>query len=283
MTFGKKPRLSFESLEMRSLMSGIHAVEAHDFNSHVPPLVGSHGHGGAHANSVTNLRASLSDPTGTSGITGHVQYQSRTHHGATNTALRVNIEGGTAGDVIDVTVDGTSVGQITVRDDGSGALRLKSGAPTASAGSVITLSQTTTDDSGADVTTVLATGTLVGKGKPASTHVNTHLVASATDDASGVSVRSVYQSESEHGHTESNLVVQIRAATAGDVIDISITDSAGNTTSLGTATVNGGGNAHLVLHNSSTAVAAGSTLSLSTVNDDGSLTPLTSATFASRK
>src|SRR5689334_2424351 len=73
MLVGHKPRLSFESLEMRSLLSGMHAVEVHGggtMNAHVPAFVSTLA--GAHAHSVTNLRASLSDPTGASDITGNV-------------------------------------------------------------------------------------------------------------------------------------------------------------------------------------------------------------------
>jgi hypothetical protein len=248
-------------------------------NAHVPAFVSSLA--GSHAHSVTNLRASLSDPTDASDITGNVHFQTKTLHGTTSSTLHVNVSGATAGDTIDVSLDGTNVGQITVGADGTGHLKLKSGSLTASAGSVITLSQTTTDDTGADVTTDLASGTLskVGKRLDDVMHEASRLVASATDATSGVSVRGTAISETEDGQAENSLNVVVRGATPGSMIDASLTDAAGTSTSLGQATVNNGGVAHLNVQNLSTAVNAGDTLDVSTTAADGTVTNLASATF----
>jgi len=285
MLVGQKSRLSFESLETRSLLSGMHAVEVHaggTLDAHVPGIVSLHG--GAHANSVTNLRASLSDPTGASDVMGQVHLQTKALHGTTSSSLAVNVRGATAGDTIDVALDGTSVGQITVGADGTGSLRLRSSSLIASAGSVVTLSQTTTDDTGADITTDLASGTLARVGRRLGlddvTHEASRLVASATDATSGLSVRATSESETEDGNTENNLNVLVRGGTPGSMIDVSLGDDAGGSTSLGQVTVNNAGVGHLSLHDLSTAIASGNTLDLSTINADGTLTPLTSAVFS---
>ena len=111
-----------------------------------------HGDSGETEGSETRLTAALVDATGASPITGTAKYKSEQEEdGTTVTSFRVNVQGATAGETLDVAIDGTSVGTITADSSGKGTLFLSSNTnnpkatplpanfPTVNAGSVITI------------------------------------------------------------------------------------------------------------------------------------------------
>lgn len=81
---------------------------------------------------VVRLGASLSDSTGTSTLKANVSYNSATVNGTVMSAFRVCVSGGTAGQVVDVSISSTdattgvvtttSVGKITLDANGRGQL-----------------------------------------------------------------------------------------------------------------------------------------------------------------
>lgn len=90
------------------------------------------GNSGVTVTDVTRLAASLSDSTGTSTLKAKVSYHSATVNGTPMSAFRVCVSGGTAGQVVDVTISSTdattgvvtttSVGKITLDANGRGQL-----------------------------------------------------------------------------------------------------------------------------------------------------------------
>lgn len=93
-----------------------------------PPGTGT----GVTVTDVTRVAASLSDSTGTSTLKANVSYNSATVNGTVMSAFRVCVSGGTAGQVVDVTLSSTdattgvvtttSVGKITLDANGRGQL-----------------------------------------------------------------------------------------------------------------------------------------------------------------
>lgn len=77
---------------------------------------------GGSQSTETHLRASLTDSNGTA--TGKVSYESETERGKTKSKMEIEIRGAVPGSVLDVSVDGTVVGQITVNSKGRGKLVL---------------------------------------------------------------------------------------------------------------------------------------------------------------
>ncbi|MCE9526540.1 MAG: hypothetical protein K8R36_10850 [Planctomycetales bacterium] len=122
---------------------------------------GSHDHGGEQ--NETHLMASLADPN--SQLTGRVHFESETESGAAVSKLHVVIKGGTPGAVIDVSIapDSTSasssIGQITIGENGTGRLMLTMGVPAVTSTSVITLSAVTTAADGKVTTTPITSAT----------------------------------------------------------------------------------------------------------------------------
>jgi hypothetical protein len=87
---------------------------------------------GLEITNVVRLGAALSDPTGTSTLKANVSYHSATINGTEMSAFRVCVSGGTAGQVVDVTISTTdattgvvtktTVGSITLDAKGRGQL-----------------------------------------------------------------------------------------------------------------------------------------------------------------
>ena len=99
------------------------------------------------ANEATVLTGTLADPnaktrlsailTGATGTSGNAHFHSNTETG--DNRLRVRVSGLTADATYEVQVDGTTVGQITTDDNGSGTLSLSNLSLTAAANSVVTV------------------------------------------------------------------------------------------------------------------------------------------------
>lgn len=292
----EKSRLAVESLEARSLLSGLHAMVTPKVASHAPAVVSSAkpvssapAAKSPEAKSETHLSATLADPSGASAVTGSVKFESELKRGVAVNELNVQVKGATAGSVLTVTATDsagvtTTLGQITVKANGTGQLKLSSKAPDLVAGTVISVSATDT----AGVTTVLASGTLATPvktpgGSPGS-HSETHLKASLVDPASTLTGKASYESETERGLVVTEFCVELKGGTPGAVIDVSLSvDGTSAATSIGRITIGADGKGKLKLTSTAPAVTTSSVITLSTVTTaDGTetLTPITSATFA---
>ena len=132
--------------------------------------------GGEHGRltGVTRLTASLTDPS--SSATGTVAFKTGTAaDGTTVTRFRVTVTGATASTTLDVSVDGTVVGQITTDSSGDGSLMLSSN-PRNSHEQQLPSNFPTTITSGSVVTVGTLSGTL----------------ATPTESASATSFRSFF-------------------------------------------------------------------------------------------
>jgi hypothetical protein len=83
-----------------------------------------HGCGGEDEGNQTRLRAPLTDSDGSA--TGSVYLRTSTTGDTTNTRFVVRVSGAAANSTLDVAIDGTTVGQVTTNDSGSGKLVLSS-------------------------------------------------------------------------------------------------------------------------------------------------------------
>jgi hypothetical protein len=306
MTFGKRKawieqtRLTLESLETRSLLSGIHgAVGAHVADHH-PAVVSTTAAKStavtaksSSSSNETHLVANLTDATGVSKVTGNAKFESEMKKGVAVRELSVEVKGATAGSVIQVTATDTKgtvsvLGSITVKADGSGKLKLTAKSPDILAGSSIALNTT---DAARTVTT-LASGIFAvpakgsGSGHDSSgDHTETKLTASLVDPASKLTGSACFESETEHGLVVSELSVQLKGGTPGAVIDVSISiDGTTAATSIGRITIGADGTGKFKLNKTAPAVTSTSVITLSTVSTatDGTVTvtPITNATFA---
>ncbi|QDU26640.1 hypothetical protein ETAA8_17210 [Anatilimnocola aggregata] len=305
MTIGKRKswieqsRLTLESLETRSLLSGIHGAATARVPDHHPAIVSTAAAKStavaAKSSSVkseTHLVANLADATGASKVTGTAKFESELKRGVPVRELSVEVKGATAGSVIQVTATdakGTAsvLGSITVKADGSGKLKLTAKSPDILAGSSISLNST---DAAGTVST-LASGIFAvptkgsGSGHDSSDHTETKLAAKLVDPASKLTGSVCFESETEHGLVVSELSVQLKGGTPGAVIDVSISlDGKSPASSIGQITIGADGTGKLKLNKTAPAVTATSVITLSTVSTatDGSVTvtPITNATFA---
>ena len=306
MTLGKRKawieqsRLTLESLESRSLLSGVHGAATARVAEHSPAIVSTAAAKAtgvtaksSSSSSETHLVATLADVTGASKVTGVAKFESELKKGVAVRELTVEVKGATAGAVIQVAATDAKgtvsvLGTITVRADGSGKLQLSAKSPDILAGSSIALS--TTDTAGA--ITTLASGTFAtpvkgsGSGSESSgDHSETKLAASLADPASKLTGSACFESETEHGLVVSELSVQLKGGTPGAVIDVSISlDGTSPATSLGRITIGADGTGKFKLNKAVPPVTATSVITLSTVSTaaDGTVTvtPITNATFA---
>lgn len=306
MTLGKRKswleqtRLTLESLETRSLLSGIHGAATARVAEHPPAIVSTVAAKSAavtarsaSSSSETHLVANLADATGASKVTGTAKFESELKKGVVVRELSIEVKGATAGSVIQVTATDAKgtvsvLGSITVKANGSGKLKLTAKSPDILAGSSISLN--TADSAGA--VTTLASGIFAvptkgsGSGHDSSgDHTETKLAASLADPASKLTGSACFESETEHGLVVSELNVQLKGGTPGTVIDVSISvDGTSAATSIGRITIGADGTGKLKLSKTAPAVTATSVITLSTVSTatDGSVTvtPITNATFA---
>lgn len=270
----------------------------------------------------TRLTATLSDPRGLSPVTGTARYQSETEHGVVVSEFNVRVQGANPGDTLDVSIadssgNSVSVGKITVAADGSGKLSLSTsphensqqafpaGFPAITAGSKVVV--TVTDPATGAVTT-LASGALnpsvVSGGSQDDSHdrhadhaedqqAETHLSASLSDAASGLTGAVKYENSSEHGADVSEFSVKVKGLKPGTTLDVSLSDGSGSAVSVGTIIVgkNGTGRLEFTSHpheNSQTGfpanfpvLNAGSKVTLSVIDTDtGVSTTIASAVLA---
>lgn len=304
MTFGnrkswfERSRPTLESLESRSLLSGVHGAGGARVADHHPAIVSTAPKTAAasarsSSSSETHLVAKMADASGVSTVTGTAKFESEMKKGVAVRELSVEVKDATAGSVIQVTATdakGTvsALGTITVKANGTGKLKLTTKSPDILAGSNISLSST--DSTG--VVTTLATGTFVvptkgsGAGHDSTgDHSEAKLAASLTDPASTLTGAACFESETEHGLVVSELSVQLKGGTPGAVIDVSISvDGTSPATSIGRITIGANGTGKLKLNKTAPAITSASVISLSTVSTatDGTVTvtPITNATFA---
>lgn len=311
MTIGKRKswieqsRLTLESLEARSLLSGIHgAATARVADHHHPAIVSTATvkstavvARSSSAKSETHLVANLADSTGASKIIGTAKFESEFKRGVAVRELSVEVKGATAGSVIQVTATDakgtvTNLGTITVKAAGSGKLKLTTKSPDILAGSSISLNIT---DAAGTVTT-LASGIFAvptkGSGSShdsGSDHDDddneTKLAATLVDPGSKLTGSACFESETEHGLVVSELSMKLKGGTPGAVMDVSISvDGTSAATSIGRITIGKDGTGRLKLNKTVPAVASSSVITLSAVATatDGTefVTPVTNATFA---
>ena len=320
MTIGKRKswieqsRLTLESLESRSLLSGIHGAATARVPDHHPAIVSTAtakstavAAKSSSVKSETHLVANLTDATGASKVTGTAKFESELKRGVPVRELSVEVKGATAGSVIQVTATDakgavTNLGTITVRAAGSGKLKLTTKSPDILAGSSISLNMT---DAAGTVTT-LASGIFAvptkGSGSShdsgsahdsGSSHDSgsehddneTKLAATFVDPASKLTGSACFESETEHGLVVSELSVNLKGGTPGAVIDVSISvDGTSPTTSIGRITIGKDGTGRLKLNRAAPAVTSSSVITLSSVATatDGTetVTSITTATFA---
>lgn len=304
MTFGNRKswfeqsRPMLESLESRSLLSGVLGAVGARSADHPPAIVSSAPKAApvsakSSSFSETHLVAKLFDANGVSTVTGTAKFESEMKKGVPVRELSIEVKGAIAGSVIQVTATDAKgtvsvLGTITVKTDGTGKLKLTTKSPDILAGSSISLSST--DSSG--VATTLATGSFAvptkgsGSGHDLSgDHTETKLAASLADPASTLTGTACFESETEHGLVVSELSVQLKGGTPGAVIDVSISaDGTSPGTSIGRITIGADGTGKLKLNKTAPAVTSASVISLSTVSTatDGTVTvtPITNSTFA---
>ncbi|MGV3609222.1 MAG: hypothetical protein ACO1RA_22660 [Planctomycetaceae bacterium] len=280
-------KLSVESLESRSLLSGIHAmvtprvVEPHPVAERSAHVVSATSSSSSSKSAETHLVANLADASGASTVTATAKFESELKRGVEVRELSVQVKGATAGAVLSVSVidaagTSTNVGNITVKADGTGRLQLKAGLPQVAAGATISIS--------AADGTELAKGTFaVPTSKPKggdhqAEHSETHLLATVADPNSKLTGTVKYESETEHGLVLTELKVQIKGATPGAVIDVSVTqDATSSSVSLGKITIGADGTGRLKLNSGLPALSTSSTVTFSSVTTAADGTTTTTA------
>jgi hypothetical protein len=299
----EQTRLTLESLETRSLLSGFHGVVAPRVVDHQVAIVSSSSSAAKStavvarsdsSKSETHLVATLADPTGVSKVTGTAKFESELKRGVAVRELNVEVKGATPRSLINVSITDasgniTDLGRITVKANGTGSLKLTSRSPNVLVDSVISLSST---DSAGAITT-LASGKFAtpikgsgGSHDDGGDHSETHLAATLADPGSSLRGSACYESETEHGLVVTELSIELKGGTPGAVIDVSLAaDGTSQSTSIGQITIGADGKGRLKLRATAPAVTTSSVISLSTVSTAAggtvTVTPITSATFAS--
>jgi hypothetical protein len=271
----RKGRL--ELLEPRSMLSG-HAIGRNispPMEFHFGPAMfrsqmdfGSGARDGEFHSPQTVLSATLTDDS--TGASATVSYQTSSHCGDTSTQLSVSVTGATADSTLDVSVDGTVVGQVATDANGAGTLKLSSKDATlpddfpasVAAGAAITV--------GTMLGTLAAStsgDTSTGHGG-CSSSASTKLSATLTDSVGTASGTASYStSDDEDG--ESTFSVTVSGATASTTFDVAI-----DTTVVGQLTTDENGAGSLKLSSSDstlpanfpTSISAGSTITIGTLS-----------------
>ncbi len=110
----------------------------------------------------------------------------------------------------------------------------------------------------------------------------THLTASLSD-SSGVSKitgNAKFESEIKRGSVVQEFKVQLANATAGEIINVAVTNSAGQSSPIGTITIGALGTGKLEVKQSLPAIAAGNVVSLSKTDAAGVVTQLANGSLA---
>lgn len=279
----KNTLLGVESLEGRSLLSGLHSAAHVHVEDHHPAIVSTSSAktttiaAKSSSHSETHLVATLADPAKVNGVTATAKFESEIKKGVTVSELSVQVEGAKPTDRIDVQITDTttgthtSIGTIDVKANGTGQLKLKSNSLVLAAGSEITLV------SKAD-NTVLASGpfaTRTSKPKGSDDHSGeqneTHLTAS-TDPSISLIGAAKYESETEHGLIVSELSVSVKGGKPGTEVDVLLApDATTPAVSVGKITLGADGTGRLKFKSNAPTVSQGSVLTLTGVNNlDGS-------------
>jgi hypothetical protein len=269
-----------ELLEPRSMLSG-HAIGRNispPLEFHFGPAMfrsqmdfGGAARDGEFHSPQTVLAATLTDDS--TGASATVSYQTSSHCGDTSTQFSVSVTGATADSTLDVSVDGTVVGQVATDANGAGTLKLSS------------KDATLPDDfpasvaAGAAITVGTMSGTLaastpsgdapVGHGG-CSSSATTRLSATLTDSLGTASGKASYStSNDEDEDSATTFSVSVTGATASTTFDVSI-----DTTVIGQLTTdeNGAGTMKLSSSDSTlpanfpTSISAGSTITIGTLS-----------------
>lgn len=268
----------FEQLESRDLLAGhpgfSHAAfaAAQASQRNAPALIGAQSAGAraAAANAaaqLTTLTASLTDGT----LSAAVTFKSGTIAGVATASLKVNVTGGTAGDTLSVTLNGTEVGTITVAADGTGSLSLST-LPTdltVAAGTAIgvgTLSGTLE---------AATTPTHPGRGGCGGAATSSSSFTATLADAGGTGTGTVtFKTTTVKGVTSSTLTATVTGATASTDLDVTI-----DGTSVGTLTTDANGAGTVTITSNLPAAKAGSVIGVGSLS--GTLASSTTTATAS--
>lgn len=110
----------------------------------------------------------------------------------------------------------------------------------------------------------------------------THLTASLSDPSAGSKItgNAKFESEIKRGTVVQEFKVQLANATAGEVISVAVTNSAGQSTPIGTITIGALGTGKLEVKQGLPTMAAGDVVSLSKTDAAGVVTQLANGTLA---
>ncbi len=284
-----------EGLERRDLLSG-HSmaggfesflaaeVANHHFMAQSNAIAAAHAHAfesiGSATSNQTVLTAQLTDAT--TGASANVTYKTYTSSGTAETEFKVSLTGADANSTLDVSVDGTIVGQITTDANGAGTLELSSD-PNDSDAQPLPADFPTTVAAGSAVTVGTLSGTLAtptfsggcgGGGEGGGQSEHTRLSTTLTDTASSATGRAVYSTHTYNGTTTTRFAVRVTGATADTTLDVAI-----DGTVVGQITTDSNGAGSLVLSSNPknsneqplpadfpTTVTAGSTITVGTLS-----------------
>jgi hypothetical protein len=237
--------LGFDSLESRSLLSGLHgAASFHAGIDHAPALIGGHrggpsnGQAGDHVSSV--LVAKLTDAN--SDLAGSASVATIDRNGTAITVLKVHVHGATGDAPLDVAIGGTPVGTVALTKEGAGTLILTSGTNTR--GHIGTLPAGLTIEEGSAITVGTAEGTFAKRPDPP---VIVRLGTKLTNADGEVVGFASYMTRTFNGTTTSRLAIHVRNAVPDEELNVSVVDKNGATVDLGTITADEEGEAKLIL------------------------------------
>ncbi len=264
-----------EFLESRNLLCG-HAVGTADVKT-LARAINSAASPVAHfstsptrsdsSHAETELTAALTDSA--TGASGTATYETATRCGNTSTRLIISVTGAAASSNIDVTIDGTVVGQVQTDASGNGKLvlstkdgTLPSSFPTTLAagstirvGSLTGIFATSTDDSDGDHGCEGAT--------------RTRLTASLTDTNSSATGTATLKTKTYDGTTRTFFTVSVTGAAIGSALDVTIDGvvvGQVQTDSTGAGSLTLSTKAGTLPANFPTTVTAGSTITVGTLS-----------------
>ncbi len=124
---------------------------------------------------------------------------------------------------------------------------------------------------------------IVSTSTPSSSQLSeSHLVATLVDPAGASKITGIakFETETKLGTVVQEFKVQVAGAVAGDVIDVTVTNAAGQSTPVGKITIGLLGTGKLEFKSGLSALAAGDVVSLSMTNAAGAVTQLASGSLA---
>jgi hypothetical protein len=223
-----------EHLEARDMLSG-HGLagpfpaafqnlssHATAFTSSSAPTVSA----GTNSTSATHtvLTAQLTDSSGTD--TGTSWYSTSTVDGTTTTLFKVSITGAAADTTLDVSVDGTIIGQITTDANGAGKLVLSSN-PQGANEQQLPSNFPTTVAAGSTITVGTASGslaapTVTGDSGCGREQAGTTLSAQLTDSGPSATGTAAYWTGTVDGTATTKFKVSVTGAMASSTLDVAV-------------------------------------------------------------